>query len=264
MAPLPVRHPEHGETITKGVVYIAPTDNHMQILDGSIQVVRGPRENGHRPAVDALFRTAASAYAGRVIGVVLSGYQDCGTAGLLSIKARGGIAVVQDPESAAAPEMPRSAIKHVAVDHVVHPHQLPGLLETLVAQPAGPSHAPTDDIRALEGEIKGMPSSVVCPICEGVLTESQPGVFTHFRCHVGHSFSLDMLVREQNNELERVLWAAVRALEESAGLAARMAKVSNGALRKRFSENERTHRRNADQLKQLLLHASASAVDPEG
>jgi two-component system chemotaxis response regulator CheB len=103
----------------------------------------------------------------------------------------------------------------------------------------------------------------VCPICEGALTEVHPGVFTHFRCHVGHSFTLDTLVREQGNELERVLWAAVRALEESAALAARMAATEKGPLRKRFLENEQAHRRNAEQLRQLLLHASATAVDPD-
>ena len=71
---------------------MAPPDNHLQLRQGVIEVVRGPKDNGHRPAVDVLFRTAAAAYGSRVIGVVLSGYQDCCTAGMMSIKARGGSA----------------------------------------------------------------------------------------------------------------------------------------------------------------------------
>ncbi len=100
--PLPARHPIHGEKIQRGTIYVAPPDNHLQLADGTIEVVRGPKDNGHRPAVDVLFRTASAAYGPRVIGVVLTGYQDCGTAGMLSIKARGGVGVVQHPDSAMA------------------------------------------------------------------------------------------------------------------------------------------------------------------
>src|SRR5438067_9132194 len=115
--PLPARHPMHGEKIAPGHIYVAPPDNHLLLRQGSMEVVRGARENGHRPAADALFRSAAAAYGPRVIGVVLSGYQNCGTAGMMSIKARGGLAVVQDPETATAPDMPTSVIDKVPVDH---------------------------------------------------------------------------------------------------------------------------------------------------
>ena len=104
---LPARHPLHAERIERGKIYVAPPDNHLLLRPGRVEVVRGPRENGHRPAVDALFRTASAAYGPRVVGVVLSGYQDCGTAGMMSIKARGGVSVVQSPESAFAPDMPK-------------------------------------------------------------------------------------------------------------------------------------------------------------
>lgn len=259
--PLPARHPEHGETIERGVIYIAPPDNHLQIADGKAQVVRGPRENGHRPAVDALFRSASTAYRERVIGVVLSGYHDCGTVGLMSIKARGGVAVVQDPDTAVAPDMPRSALDNVDVDHVVHPRDLPGLIQKLIESPAGPPQQPNEVVRQIEGTIPGQAAPIVCPICEGVLTETQPGIFTHFRCHVGHTFSLDALVREQGEELERVLWAAVRALEESAALARRLAHIERGPLRERFIANAETHQRNAEQLKGYLLRSTAPTVD---
>src|SRR5205823_1545952 len=135
--PLPARHPLHEEKIEPGHIYIAPPDNHLLLRSGSMEVVRGPKENGHRPAADALFRTASAAYGARVIGVVLSGYQDCGTAGMMSIKARGGMSVVQSPESALVDEMPRGVIARVPVDHVVHPLELPGLLTRLARMPAG-------------------------------------------------------------------------------------------------------------------------------
>jgi two-component system chemotaxis response regulator CheB len=252
--PLPATHPLHGEAIQPATIYVAPPDNHLQLNQGAIEVVRGPRDNGHRPAVDVLFRTAAAAYCGRVIGVVLSGYQDCGTAGMMSIKARGGLAVVQDPVTAIASDMPRHVIERVKVDHIVHPRELPGVIARLVATPAGPSLNPSSFVRQLEGTELGERAEVVCPICEGVLTEAQPGVFHHFRCHVGHAFTLENLVREQSEEMERVLWAAVRALEESAALARRVSQYETGELRKRFAEKATTHAQHADYIRQLLLH----------
>lgn len=255
--PLPARHPIHGEQIQRGTIYVAPPDNHLQVVDGSIEVVRGPKDNGHRPAVDVLFRTASAAYGPRVIGVVLTGYLDCGTAGMLSIKARGGIGVVQHPDTASAPDMPRSVIQRVKVDHVVHPLELPGLLTKLVGQPAGPASDPDTVIKQLEGSVAGVPASIVCPLCEGALTEAQPGVFTHFRCHVGHTFSLDSLLREQGEHMERVLWAAVRALEESASLAMRASRNQEAA--RHFAECAALYTQQAAYLKQVLLRAPALA-----
>ena len=106
----PATHPLHGEKIKRGHIYVAPPDMHLMLRPGSMEIVRGPKENGHRPAVDALFRTAAASYRSRVIGVVLSGHQDCGTAGMLSIKARGGVSVVQDPLSSEVAEMPQALV----------------------------------------------------------------------------------------------------------------------------------------------------------
>lgn len=126
--PLPAVHARNGDAILPGRIYVAPPDHHLTMEPGFIRTVRGPRENGHRPAVDPLFRAAARTYGPRAVGVVLTGALDCGTAGLMSIKAHGGVAIVQDPNEALSPEMPQNAIKHVRVDHVLPLAKISSLL----------------------------------------------------------------------------------------------------------------------------------------
>jgi two-component system, chemotaxis family, protein-glutamate methylesterase/glutaminase len=254
---LPATHPLHDEPIERGHIYVAPSDNHLILRPGSMQVVRGPKENGHRPAADALFRSAAVAYGPRVIAVVLSGYQDCGTAGMLSVKARGGLCVVQAPESARVNEMPLSALDRVAIDHVVKPGDLAALLTRLVSTPASAPREPDELTRQLEGVVPGEPAELVCPLCSGVLTVTHAQAFEHFRCHVGHTFSLSALVREQGEAVERALWAAVRSLEESAALSRRLSGMGRGELPARFAEKARTHLQQAELIRQLLLQGVA-------
>ena len=252
--PLPATHPLHDERIKKGQIYIASPDTQLLVRPGFMEVVRGPKENGHRPSVDALFRSASHAYGSRVVGVVLSGYLDCGTAGMMSVKARGGVAVVQSPDTAAAPDMPRNVINRVEVDHVVHPIELPGLLTRLTSKESGPRLEPAPVIHQLEGTVPGAPTEIVCPLCQGVLTETHPGEFSQFRCHVGHTFSLESLVEEQGEEMERTLWGAVRALEEGARLSQRLSGSEHGELGRRFAEKARTQTEQAEAITRILLH----------
>jgi two-component system, chemotaxis family, protein-glutamate methylesterase/glutaminase len=256
--PLRASHPVHDEKILPGRIYVAPPDAHLMLRPGSMAVVRGPRENGHRPAVDTLFRSASAAYGPQVIGVVLSGYQDCGTAGMMSIKARGGLGIVQSPDTALAAEMPGSVIAKVAVDHVVHPIELPGLLARLVRTTAKQvALEPDARIKQLEGDERGSAVELACPSCQGVLTEAELADFHFFRCHVGHTFTLGGLVREQSEEMERALWAAVRALEEGAALSRRLAAhEKNVSLRKRFLEKDGTQTQQADLIRQMLLRGA--------
>jgi two-component system chemotaxis response regulator CheB len=253
---LPAHHPLHGEKIERAHIYVAPPDAHLMLREGAMDVVRGARENGHRPAVDALFRSASAAYGSRVVGVVLSGHQHCGTAGMASIKSRGGVSVVQDPVTAQAPDMPSNVIAKVPVDHIVHPLELPGLLVRLTGMEAGTETRPGRFIDQLEGKEKGAPAELVCPICQGVLTQAQPGMFEHFRCHTGHAFSLESLVREHSEEMERALWAAVRSLEEGSALSSRLSRSSSADMRHRFEEKSRTQLAHANTIREILLHGA--------
>ncbi|WP_437747791.1 chemotaxis protein CheB [Sorangium sp. So ce1504] len=211
-----------GEPIERGRVYVAPADNHLVLEDGVVRVVHGARENGHRPAVDPLFRTAAEVYGDRVIGVVLSGMRDCGTAGLLDVKRRGRIAVVQDPEDALFSEMPQSALDNVPVDHCVPLARLPPLLMDLVHQKVGGAPA---EARAGAGgaTVDAIESDFTCPGCGGNLIRSDDGAMLHFRCKVGHRYSPEGLEDEQASSLDAALWIALRTIEDSAALARRMA-----------------------------------------
>lgn len=132
--PLSSSQARDGESIATGHIYVAPPDHHLLVRRGHVALVRGPRVNSHRPAVDPLFRSAARAYGPRVVGVVLSGALDDGTAGLLAVKMRGGVAVVQSPDDALFSGMPSSALDIVEVDHCVPVAEIPPLLSSLARQ----------------------------------------------------------------------------------------------------------------------------------
>jgi two-component system, chemotaxis family, protein-glutamate methylesterase/glutaminase len=249
--PLPATHPVDDEAIVASRIYVAPPDNHLTLKPGKVMVARGPKENGHRPAADVLFRTAAAAYGSRVIGIVLSGHQDCGTEGMLAIHARGGLVVVQEPATASAPEMPRNVLSRVHVDRIVTPETLAETLVRLVATEAVSAPTGTTSTGGADRA-----AELVCPLCQGVLTETMKGTFKYFHCHVGHGFSLAALVREQSDSMERALWAAVRSLEESATLSARLSSMERGELKERFAEKSRTQVQQAETIRQVLLHGS--------
>jgi len=116
--PMAVSRAEDGEQVKRGHVYVATADQHLVLDNGVMRQTRGPKECRSRPAVDVLFRSAAVTHGPAVIGVLLSGVLDDGTAGLCAIKERGGVAFVQAPREAIYASMPESAIRHVAVDAV--------------------------------------------------------------------------------------------------------------------------------------------------
>jgi len=113
--PLPVANALDGEHLRRGRAYVAPPNHHMVLSRDTIELNNGPRENGHRPAIDPLLRSAAEAFGARAAGVILSGTLDDGTAGLRTLALRGGTTLAQDPETALHPGMPRSAAQHAPV-----------------------------------------------------------------------------------------------------------------------------------------------------
>ena len=268
---LPVMTAEEGIEVEPGKVYVAPPDRHVLVDHGGmLQTPRGPRENSHRPAVDPLFRSAALTYGAKAIGVVLTGTRDDGTSGLKAIKECGGIAIVQDPNDAAYPWMPKNALEHVDVDHVVALKDLPALLVRVLQQKLTPAIV-SADIARLEQEKRiaemtpksmqeddrpGKPSAFSCPDCGGVLWEIEDGDMMRYRCRVGHAFSPDSMVGAVDDALETALWAALKTLEESARLSHRLAENESARgqawLVKRFRERETEARNRAEVIRRFL------------
>lgn len=216
-------------------VYLARPDHHLLVNSARLQVVRGPRENRFRPAIDPLFRSAAEHHGPRVIGCVLSGALDDGTHGLELIKRHGGVAVVQDPEEAIASGMPLSAIQHVEVDHILRVSDLAARLPGLVAEPvaaaplvAQPKGAPDVAERTAHKQWRrdGALTEFTCPECGGSLRELDYGSVLRFRCHVGHGYTADHLRADQIAGLDTVFWSALRALEEQSMLRRRMSEFA--------------------------------------
>lgn len=224
-----------GEPFERGRIYVAPPDRHMLLEQDRVLLRNGPRENRTRPAIDPLFRSAAVHFGGRVVGVVLTGFLNDGTAGLRAVKRCGGLAVVQDPADAVAADMPRSALRHVAVDHCLPLDGIAALLARLAAEPAGESPEVPEFIRReaeiakqeqrsmqIESEL-GPPSVFTCPDCHGALWEIRDGDLIRFRCHIGHSFTSRVLLEAASDELEQALSSALRSHKERTELLRRMA-----------------------------------------
>ena len=228
---LPAAMPKDGDRIERGRIYVAPNDHHLLIESGYIRVARGPKENRFRPAIDPLFRSAAYVYGTRVIGVVLTGALDDGTAGLWTIKLRGGTTIVQDPAEALIRSMPLSALDNVAVDHRVAVAEMGPLIARLVREPAAaPVEVPAGEQQKTQNEIRiakerealeedilrfGELSSFTCPECHGVLTMLREGSIIRFRCHTGHAFSSGALLASNTEDAQGRLWDAVRAVDET-------------------------------------------------
>jgi two-component system, chemotaxis family, protein-glutamate methylesterase/glutaminase len=267
---LEAKHPADGESIQKGKIYVAPPDRHLLLEAGRIRLAKGPKENRFRPAVDPLFRSAAYAYGARVVGVVLTGALDDGTAGLWAIKDRGGIAVVQDPAEAEQPSMPSSALNNVQIDYCLPISEIPPLMVTLTQQTveqAGPAVSKQLEIETkialgadsaeLDVTQLGKISEFTCPDCHGSLTRINNGNLQRFRCHTGHSFSNGSLVAELTDSVEQSLWTTIRAVEERIRLLKNLAQHAStlkqtelsNALSRELQENE--HR--ADVLRQIAM-----------
>jgi len=278
---LPAEHAHDGSPLEPGHIYIAPPDSHLVVSDGVMSLAHGPRENGHRPAIDPLFRTAAATYDSHVAGVILSGTLDDGTVGLHAIKTAGGATLVQDPDDAIYRDMPLNAIAYVEPDYVQPVEDLVDTLVRLTASsrqrvgtgvsmngsddPAGATPAPDAEI-AQPGELMAFS----CPECGGTLWETDAGGTSSYRCRVGHAYTLQNLLVRHGETVERALYTAYRALEERSAMsrrvARRLAERSRAESSARFERQAEIAARQAAELKQLLNAYQAdltSAADAE-
>lgn len=225
---LRVSHPQHGETLQRSCMYVAPPDQHMMLEGGKMLLTRGPKENRSRPSIDVLFRSAAYEYGPRVIGVVLTGTLHDGTAGLWSVKHLGGTAIVQDPHDAHEASMPESALRYVDADHVTAISDLSSLLVRIVAtEPSSklPGSLPAQaaiELGVAKGDVSlpvdvlqlGPPTVFTCPECHGTLMKIEEGKLIRFRCHTGHAYTLESLLGDLAKSVEENLWSALRVMDE--------------------------------------------------
>jgi two-component system chemotaxis response regulator CheB len=273
-AKLPVVHATDDEPILRGRTYVAPPDKHLLIEDERIRLVHGPKENLHRPSIDALFRSGARWAGPRVIGVVLTGARDDGAVGMRAIKQRGGVTIVQDPLEAPFASMPMSVMKNIKVDYSLAVREIGPLLNELSRQTV--EHLggyPVPEQIEIEAKIAGQEldseeliasveklgkvSSLTCPECHGALWEIRDEDILRFRCHVGHALAAEALSDGQSEMLEMALWSAVRALEEQMILAKRIVerarKTNNNRSVKTFERRAKDAERNSSVIRQLLL-----------
>lgn len=272
---LPAQHAREGMPLRRGHIYVAPPDRHLVVVDGMVSLSRGPRENGSRPAIDAMFRSAARAYGARVVGVVLSGTLDDGVAGLGVIKARGGATIAQSPCTAVYPDMPRNAIEAGVVEAVLPLEEmalhLMGLVGTAIAAPGEALPNPWGRREATEGEgapseeqlgLEGVrapdpPNTFSCPDCGGVLQLVEEPLGEHYRCMVGHGWSSQALLAAQLEHIEESLWAALRALADHRKLTVRLladARSRGSLLTRRYEDKLRDIEINSGRIRSLLLH----------
>jgi two-component system chemotaxis response regulator CheB len=287
---LDVDHARDGEVVRHGRVRVAPPDQHLLLDAGRVRLTRGPRENRFRPAIDPLFRSAAASYRERVVGVVLSGLLDDGTHGLITIKQLGGVAIVQDVDEAPFPSMPLSAMARVEVDHALPVAELGPLLARLASTGADAAGRDGKDTRRMakrrrgakpsqaadppltreesnqtDERTDGRPAAYACPSCGGSLWELEQDGLLRFRCRIGHGFTADGLITEQDERLEDALWTAVRALEEAAALRRRLAErvAARGmdVIARGYDESAEDADRRAASIRSLLERSTLRGTD---
>lgn len=286
---LPAASAVDGDPILPGHIYVAPPDRHLLLERGRMRLSHGPKENRFRPAIDPLFRSAAYAYGPQVIGIILSGALDDGTAGLWAIKDRGGLAMVQEPGEAYNPSMPLHALRYVQVDYRLPVVELAQVLTRLVNEPvaeegavpvphANQPDANQPDPLRIETEIAfeanplasgvmqlGPLSPYTCPECSGVLMQLQEGGILRFRCHTGHAYSVASLLEGISESIERTLWSTVRVLEENMLLLRHLgghAAEQEEALARRLALKAQVVEDQVQIVRQLALYARNQEQTP--
>lgn len=277
---LPCRLARHQEPLEEGTLYLAPPDRHLLVKEDVVLVAKGPRENGYRPAVDALFRSAAVAFGPHAVGVVLTGMLHDGTAGLDFIKRCGGTAMVQDPAEAEYSGMPESALRSVEIDYVLPIAMMGRVLTELVGAPQAPQpdSGPIPNDLQVEAAIAervvgtieevrkiGLPAPLTCPDCGGTLWELKHGTVLRYRCHTGHAFTAGALLEKSQNAMEETLWVALRMMEERKNLLASMATHGTSSWNVQQHEKLEEIKQHVNRMREFLLSGQMQAAPrPDG
>jgi two-component system chemotaxis response regulator CheB len=241
----------NGMELQEKTVYVACPDRHTLVQRDHIHLSSGPKENHSRPAINPLFRSAAIAYGSAVIGVVLSGALDDGTAGLWEIKRNGGIAVIQSPEDSSFPDMPTSALRHVKIDYVRPAEKMGALLSRLV------SRKTSMRTKRKASPSRGHPTGITCPECRGAIEQFSEGGLVEFRCRVKHTYSPETMLTAHEEARERALWASIVALREGVEL---VGCLKNKVPKDRYTVLKTQADRNrvlAEQIEEFLVKRGA-------
>jgi two-component system chemotaxis response regulator CheB len=263
---LKCKHAEHGEAVTAGQVYLAPSDHHLMIgKQGKLLVTKGAQENRSRPGIDPLFRSAAVAFGNRLTGVILTGYLDDGTAGLTAIQRCGGTCIVQDPAAAQYPDMPKNALNQLKPDFCVAVTEMGNILARLMLTSPSRQKAIPEDLKR-EAKIAervlsdldsvnalGEQVPFNCPGCGGVLWRMDKGPFVRYRCHTGHAYTSASLLAAQTQKIEETMWIALRMFEERRNLLTTMAHDGNNATARSAAERAKLSQVHIDRIRAILL-----------
>lgn len=272
---MPVAWGEHGDPVVPGRVYVAPGGIHM-VLDGPrIALVGGPRENRARPSVSRLFRSAAAHYGARTIACVLTGMLDDGAAGAAAVKRSGGAVVVQDPADAAFPDMPAAALRATDADRVLPVDAIGAALILLSRHAATPVPVPPEVVEQAKLDLPGRHTPeeiaplgpqvpVACPECHGPLWEVGDERQRSYRCYLGHAVTAETIVAMKSSEVERSLWAAVRALQERASTLAKLAndahRIGVGLAAAEYERRSAETRADAERAREFLMEMQKRTV----
>jgi two-component system, chemotaxis family, protein-glutamate methylesterase/glutaminase len=277
---LPCQVAEHMKPIESGTVYMAQADMQLLVKERVMLVVRGPRENQFRPSIDTLFRSASAYHGPRTVGIILTGFMSDGVVGMECIKRSGGITLVQDPKDAEFSVLPQNVVRQIKVDHVVAIDDMGHLLNQLVQQPSFNAVAVPSDIwqeaqiteRIMTNsnmsniedlEQAGERTSYTCPDCGGGLWElTQSGTVKRYRCHSGHAYNQESLLRGMSDALEETLWVAMRNLEERRNILLHMSQgevdKSSRSWATKQEERAEEMKVHIERLRELLAKLSLS------
>jgi two-component system chemotaxis response regulator CheB len=225
--PLFATHAVDRAPVSPGQIIVAPPNRHLTLEDSMVRVLYAARENGQRPSIDVLFRTAAETFGEMVCGVLLSGTLDDGVAGLYAIRKAGGTALVQDPEDALFPDLPRNAINANAVDVAAPAEDLAAAIVSCVERAVAKGDRLPEGIEIPDEREIGIPAGLTCPDCGGAVWEAVDGEQLRFRCHTGHAYNVNAILSAKREGLETALWTALRIIQERVDLLERMLQRAN-------------------------------------